>query len=159
MWIENNNNNKNIEIGTVGELYVSGNNVSLGYSNNYLDLKKGDLNKGILKTGDLAFKDQDGFFYIKGRTKRIAKIYGNRINLDEIEDRMSLIGIKIGCIEKKDTILVFYDDLSLADIIKKKVSEVTGQNKNFFKVFYLNILPRTQSFKINYLALEKVKND
>ena len=97
MWIEN---IKKTDLGTIGDLFVSGDNISLGYSENYLDLNKGDQNKGKLKTGDLALKDEDGFYYIAGRKKRIAKIHGNRINLDEIEERMSLIGIKVGCIEK-----------------------------------------------------------
>ena len=37
-----------------GEIVYYGKNVSMGYSENYKDLKRDDENKGILKTGDLA---------------------------------------------------------------------------------------------------------
>lgn len=38
-----------------------------------------------LFNGDLAKIDSDGFYYIVGRKKRFLKIYGNRVNLDEVE--------------------------------------------------------------------------
>lgn len=156
MWI---GTRGSVKPGKIGDLYVSGDNVCLGYANSYLDLKNGDENNGILKTGDLAFKDEDGFFFIKGRTKRIAKIYGNRINLDEIEERMGLIGIKIGCVEAKDKIIVFYDDILLKNVIEDKLFKETGQNKKGFVIHYLKKLPLTNSLKINYSKLEKIKND
>ena len=39
----------------------------------------------MLKTGDLGYKDKDGFIYINGRKKRIFKLNGLRYSLDEIE--------------------------------------------------------------------------
>ena len=39
----------------IGELVYIGNNVSLGYANSSKDLRKGDMNKGKLFTGDLAY--------------------------------------------------------------------------------------------------------
>ena len=47
-----------------GELIYFGKNVSLGYANSVNDLKKGDENKGKLYTGDLAYKDNENFYYI-----------------------------------------------------------------------------------------------
>ena len=76
---EINENNK------IGELVYFGKNVCLGYSLSIKDLSLGDQNRGVLKTGDIGFKDQDNFFYVNGRLDRHVKIYGQRINMDDIE--------------------------------------------------------------------------
>lgn len=68
-----------------GELVYKGPNVTLGYAEILEDLGKGDENFGILRTGDYAVRDQDGFYFILGRKKRFLKIMGNRISLDQIE--------------------------------------------------------------------------
>ena len=72
---------------TTGELVYEGDNVTLGYAECGEDLLKGDEQHGVLETGDMAQFDEEGFYYIVGRKKRFLKIYGNRVNLDEI-DRM-----------------------------------------------------------------------
>ena len=38
-------------------------NVSLGYSENIKDLSKGDENKNKINTGDIGYRDSEGFFY------------------------------------------------------------------------------------------------
>ena len=68
-----------------GELVYEGDNVTLGYAECVQDLAKGDERGGMLMTGDMARYDEDGFYYIVGRKKRFLKVYGNRVNLDEID--------------------------------------------------------------------------
>lgn len=68
-----------------GEMVYRGENVTLGYAINLDDLLKGDENHGVMHTGDLAYRDADGCYYIKGRLKRFLKIFGLRIGLDEVE--------------------------------------------------------------------------
>ncbi len=68
-----------------GEILYRGPNVMLGYAENDADLLKGDVLGGLLATGDLGTLDDGGFLRITGRMKRIAKINGSRINLDEVE--------------------------------------------------------------------------
>ena len=67
------------------ELIYSGPNVMLGYAEDSADLLLGDQMGGRLPTGDLGRVDEDGYFYITGRLKRFAKLFGLRINLDEVE--------------------------------------------------------------------------
>ena len=91
-----------------GELIYKGDNVMMGYAENYHDLAKGDENKGILHTGDLAKRDTDGFYYITGRKDRYVKIHGNRINLAELEYIISDFGIQSLCqLEKENQITIF----------------------------------------------------
>jgi len=41
--------------------------------------------KGVYFTGDLAFKDKDGYFWIQGRTDDVLKVAGHRIGTAEVE--------------------------------------------------------------------------
>jgi acyl-CoA synthetase (AMP-forming)/AMP-acid ligase II len=66
------------------ELYYEGPNVFGGYASTYSDLDTFS-DEQLLKTGDIARKDDDDFFYITGRLKRFVKLMGSRINLDEVE--------------------------------------------------------------------------
>ena len=68
-----------------GEMVYRGENVTLGYATCPEDLMKGDENRGVLRTGDIARRDADGCYYIIGRMKRFLKIFGLRIGLDEVE--------------------------------------------------------------------------
>lgn len=60
-----------------GELIYEGPNVCMGYAYSREDLSKPDSNKGILKTGDIATIDNEGFATIVGRKKRFVKVYGS----------------------------------------------------------------------------------
>jgi acyl-CoA synthetase (AMP-forming)/AMP-acid ligase II len=68
-----------------GEGVYEGPNVMLGYSVGAADLGRGDELNGVLRTGDLGYLDADGFLFLVGRSKRIAKVFGLRVNLDEVE--------------------------------------------------------------------------
>jgi acyl-CoA synthetase (AMP-forming)/AMP-acid ligase II len=67
------------------ELIYEGPNVMLGYAESAAGLALGDELKGTLRTGDLATVDADGFFTLTGRLKRVAKLFGRRISLEDIE--------------------------------------------------------------------------
>lgn len=69
-----------------GEMVYRGENVTLGYATCREDLLKGDENHGVMHTGDLAYRDADGCYFIVGRLKRFLKIFGLRIGLDEVEN-------------------------------------------------------------------------
>lgn len=83
--IIDNEGNETFEGEATGEMVYRGENVTLGYAYNLDDLQKGDENHGVMHTGDLAKRDEDGCYYIVGRLKRFLKIFGLRIGLDEME--------------------------------------------------------------------------
>ena len=78
-----------LEVDPDGELVYSGPNVMLGYAQCEADLCKGDELGGVLKTGDLGRRDEDGFFYVTGRRSRFLKMFGQRFSLDEIENELA----------------------------------------------------------------------
>lgn len=89
-----------------GELIFKGKNVFLGYAKDINDLKKGDENNQLLFTGDIAFKDNDNFYYISGRKNRFIKLYGIRFDLDDIENILFKNKIKVNCYSEKDKLVI-----------------------------------------------------
>ncbi|HWQ05162.1 MAG TPA: AMP-binding protein [Longilinea sp.] len=70
--------------GEVGEIYATGDNISPGY----LDDTEANAHKfmhGMLKTGDLATVDEDGYIYIVDRKADFIKSHGFRISSQQIE--------------------------------------------------------------------------
>lgn len=71
--------------GEVGEMYIRGPHVSLGYWNNEAATGEAYLDDGWFRTGDLARRDADGFFYIAGRRKEMFISGGVNVYPAEIE--------------------------------------------------------------------------
>lgn len=91
-----------------GELIYQGPNVMLGYVNSRLELAQFDsINQ--LHTGDLAYVDDDGDYYITGRLKRMIKIHGQRIALDAVEARLSGADKHVVCCGKDNLLTVLSD--------------------------------------------------
>ena len=71
--------------GEVGELVVKGPSVMLGYFNLPLESSVA-LRDGWLHTGDLAYQDTDGYFFIVDRLKDMINTNGENIYPREIEE-------------------------------------------------------------------------
>ena len=111
----------------VGEIVYQGDNVMLGYAETKEDLSKGDELQGVLYTGDLGYKDADGFFYVTGRMKRFIKIFGLRINLDEVQKMIeNHFKISVACTGKDELlkILVHSDDHLTEVKVKEEVMKM-----------------------------------
>lgn len=74
--------------GEVGEMYIRGPHVSLGYWNNAAATAECYLEGGWFRTGDLARQDPDGFFYIAGRRKEMFITGGVNVYPAEIEGEL-----------------------------------------------------------------------
>jgi fatty-acyl-CoA synthase len=70
--------------GDVGEMYIRGPHVSLGYWNNEAATAESYVD-GWFRTGDLARRDDEGFFYIAGRRKEMFITGGVNVYPAEIE--------------------------------------------------------------------------
>ena len=140
-----------------GELVYEGANVTLGYAECGEDLIKGDERGGILQTGDMAQFDEDGYYYIVGRKKRFLKIYGNRVNLDEIDRLIKAQFNNIDCASAgvDDHMYLFVTDSAIAEDVKSFVATKTGLNPAAFKAIVVNEIPQNDAGKILYMELAK----
>ena len=140
-----------------GELVYEGENVTLGYAECVEDLVKGDERGGILKTGDMAQFDEDGYYYIVGRKKRFLKIYGNRVNLDEIDMiiKSQYKNLDVASTGVDDHMYIFITDVGETECVKKLVVSKTKLNPAAFKVIVIDAIPKSDSGKILYQQLSK----
>lgn len=70
--------------GELGEIAVAGPSVCRGYLNDEHESAR-IFCGGMLKTGDLGYRDQDGYLWIKGRKSAFLKMSGVRVSFNEIE--------------------------------------------------------------------------
>lgn len=80
---------KELPQGTIGQLWLKGPNIMLGYYNEPT-MTQQVLRDGWLSTGDLAYIDEKGRFVITGRYKDLIKHKGFNIYPQEIENVLSL---------------------------------------------------------------------
>lgn len=139
-----------------GELVYYGENVSMGYAECAEDLLKGDENHGRLATGDIAYRDQDGFYYITGRLKRFVKIWGNRCNLDQLEQIVKTITISCACVGVDDCVTIFTTQDGVEQEIKSLLTAKTGLNNRAFQVKKIDKIPTTVSGKLDYSTMQKM---
>ena len=141
-----------------GELVYDGANVTLGYAECAEDLARGDERYGRLVTGDMAKRDNEGFYYIVGRKKRFLKIFGNRVNLDETERLIkgAFPDIDCACGGVDDKMKIYVVDCSSdnkLDAIQDFVVEKTHLNFAAFEIFSVGSIPKNASGKTLYSEL------
>ena len=120
----------------------------MGYAENLNDLSLPDLNKGTLKTGDIARIDDDGFYYVEGRNNRYVKVYGNRINLSELETILLKKGIDAIMKEgEENKINVYFKNSIQINEGIKYISKITSINQNVFINKILSKKNLTNNFK------------
>lgn len=142
--------------GVTGELVYEGKNVTLGYAERGEDLVKGDERGGVLRTGDMASRDEDGYYYITGRKKRFLKIYGNRVNLDEVEGlvKEKFPGLDCASAGVDDHLYVFVTDGTWREAVKDFLVRRTKLNPAAFQVTAIDKIPKNDSGKTLYRELE-----
>lgn len=140
----------------VGELVYRGPNVCLGYAECRADLSLGDINCGVLHTGDLAERDEDGYYRIVGRQKRFIKLFGNRVNLQEVELQLSDAKADVACSGRDDVLEVYLvaDSAAQAIDIKQAVMASLRVGAQGVEVYEVDALPRNESGKVRYADLQ-----
>ncbi|MFB7156106.1 AMP-binding protein [Lysinibacillus sp. NPDC056232] len=139
------------------ELIYKGANVMMGYAECLEDLAKADEMDGILNTGDIATVDSDGYFTITGRLKRFIKLFGLRINLDEVEKRLeTVIHVPIACTGDDNKLIVVLESVKLIEKVKESIEQYYKLHHTAYKVKILKELPRLANEKIDYMKLKEL---
>lgn len=148
-----------------GEIYARGDNIMLGY---WKDPEASDkvLRDGWLKTGDLAYMDDDGYLYIVGRSSEMIKSGAHRISPKDIEEAiLELEGIE-------EAAVVGVEDELLGQVIKAVIVVSPGYNIDKMLVMrhckaslanyklpkyvdFVDEIPRTASGKVRRFMLQK----
>ena len=140
-----------------GELGYRGPNVTMGYAQNIADLALGDAFNGLYRTGDVARRDADGYYYIVGRMSRFLKMLGYRVSLDQCENLIrEKFKIDCACGGTDAKMKVFITDAENSDSVKKFISEKTGIYSSMFEIVVVDEILRNSTGKILYKQLEKL---
>lgn len=138
-----------------GEMCYRGRNVTLGYARQYTDLERGDERHGYIRTGDLAYFDEDGCYYIVGRMGRFLKLFGMRVGLDECEQIIvSECQTESACVGTDEKMIVYITDANKSQAVKDALVEKTHIVATSFEVRVINEIPKNEAGKKLYSKLE-----
>lgn len=168
--IFNTTTGKECEINEPGEICCRGYNVMKGYYNNPKATAQTIDKDGWLHSGDLAIKDEEGFYHITGRIKDMIIRGGENIYPREIENflmRMSQIKMVevVGIPDEK------YGEIVGAFIILKDNATLTQEEVQEFckgqiarykipkHVFFIDDYPKTGSGKVMKYKLREMGKD
>lgn len=147
--------------GVEGEIIYRGRNVMMGYAETAADLSRGDDLGGVLATGDLGYLDEEGFLFLTGRLKRIGKVFGIRVNLDDIEKMVSRSAVDgagpVAAVASEDRVVVWCEgdlDAARRAEITKLLAERMKVHRSGFDIRVVAVLPLLSNGKIDYKALE-----
>ncbi|MCQ6275243.1 long-chain fatty acid--CoA ligase [Bacillus sp. V3B] len=150
----------------VGELWIKGKHTFKCYWNNR-EATAETMSDGWLRTGDLAKKDTDGYYYIVGRKKDLIITGGENVYPLEVEhwisnlpqvDEVAVVGIpdrKWGETVTAFIVLKENGSLTLSDLMQH-CSIKLGNYKIPKEIIFLEELPKTHVGKINKEELKKL---
>ncbi len=143
----------------VGEIYVRGSNVMMGYYDDpeaTAEAFDGDW----FKTGDYGYIDKDGFLFFRGRKKNLIVLSnGKNVSPEEIEDKLSTIDyVKEVVVYEENNFITaefFLDTVSTPDAkerIKNDVNEINKKMPMYKQVARVKTrdteFPKTTTLKI-----------
>lgn len=83
---------RELPAGELGELVASGDNIMQGYWKDP-DSTARALDKNGYHTGDLGYRDEEGYLYVTGRKDHLLKVGGHRLDPQEVEDALMATGL------------------------------------------------------------------
>ena len=143
---------------TEGEMCYRGKNVTMGYARSREDLLLGDERHGFIRTGDLAYRDEDGCYYIVGRMGRFLKLFGMRVGLDECEQIVKgKFHIECACVGTDEKMTVYITQKRYAAKVKAELVSRLKLVATSFEVKVINEIPKNEAGKTLYAQLKTNK--
>jgi len=154
---------KLLDVGETGEVCVRGGNVMLGYWKQPAETAK-IMRDGWLLTGDIGYRDQEGYYYITDRKKDMILVNGINVYPREIEEILyQFPGVKeVAVIGKPDARKgeqpvafvsanegAVLDERAMQNFVRRKLANYKVPRK----VVLLAALPRNATGKILKTAL------
>jgi len=149
---------RELAVGEIGEVCVRGGNVMLGYWRQPAETAK-VLRNGWLLTGDIGYRDREGYFYITDRKKDMILVNGINVYPREIEEVLyQFPGVKEAAVvgkpdsRKGEQPIAFVvpnegvtlDETALRHFVRRKLADYKVPRK----VVLLPALPRNATGKI-----------
>ncbi|KAJ5133446.1 hypothetical protein N7526_004811 [Penicillium atrosanguineum] len=177
---EDGSESKEVKAGEVGELYLRGPNVFLGYHNNPEATRECLSEDGWFRTGDVGYQDAKGNFFITDRVKELIKYKGFQVPPAELEgilvdneaiDDVAVIGIEseahgsevpLACVVRsaKSKSSGSNEEQEAAKIVQWLDSKVAHHKRLRGGVRFVDEIPKNPSGKILRRVLkQKFKND
>jgi len=124
----------------------------------------------LFYTGDYAVQDDDGYFWLLGRSDDVLKVAGHRIGTIELEDALvsHTAVVEAAVIGKKDPVkgevpvgfvilkMGYEGSESLEQELRKHVREVIGPVATPSRVYFVSGLPKTRSGKIMRRVIKSI---
>ena len=140
---------------TEGEMCYRGKNVTMGYAREQADLALGDERNGYIRTGDLAYFDEDGCYYIVGRMGRFLKLFGMRVGLDECEQIVQTdCGIECACVGTDEKMIVYITNADKQNDVKDTLVQKTHIVATSFQIRVIDEIPKNEAGKKLYSKLQ-----
>ena len=150
--------------GTVGEIVIQGPQVMRGYYKNPQATQEAFTPDGWLRTGDLGYRDADGFFFVTGRIKELIIKGGENIAPREIDEVLLqhpavLDAAVVGVPDKhygqdiRACIILRPGHEASSDHLKSFCVEKLGRYKAPREFLFVQELPRGPSGKVQRLKL------
>ncbi|XP_010518843.1 PREDICTED: 4-coumarate--CoA ligase-like 6 isoform X2 [Tarenaya hassleriana] len=153
--------------GSQGELWIRGPGIMKGYLNNPEATQMVIIEDSWLRTGDIAYFDQDGYLFIIDRIKEIIKYKGFQISPADLE---AVLVSHPGILDAAVTAVSHEEcgEIPVAFVVRRPETTVSEQDvinyvgaqvapyKKVRKVFMVNSIPKSPSGKILRRELRRI---
>jgi 4-coumarate--CoA ligase len=151
---------KTLGVNEFGELRIKGGGVMKGYLGKEKETEEAFDEEGYLRTGDLGYYDEEGFFFIVDRLKEIIKYKGFQVSPAELENLLvqheavkdaGVIGVpneRAGEVPLAFVVKQPNEDVCEEELVRYIAENVCVQKRLYGGVRFIEEIPKSSSGKI-----------